>query len=194
MDNGAFDRFVRLVGSNRSRRAILKAVAGGSFAAVAARMTSGAASAHRARSVGNACAVNADCASDWCLADPDHRDRKLCACVSPADCPSSTDVCQNGACLTPTCEQAPACTIDDDCGAGRICRGSVCFQTCVFDEQCCTDCTNCYCGTTHDDEGVCMDANFGIGLCGQSLSCPVGSVCSFDKDPDNHYLCERPCA
>jgi hypothetical protein len=193
MDSGAFDQFARLVGSDRSRRAILKAVAGGTFAAAAARMTSGTASAHRARAVGNACAVNSDCASNWCLADSDDRGRKLCACVSPADCPLPTDLCQNGACRPQICFTAPACSIDTDCGSGRICRNGVCFQTCNDTPDCCTGCASCLCEPSKSRDFVCLDTGTFIGTCVVDSDCPPGSLCGVEVNGENQHLCERAC-
>ena len=118
MEPSTFDRLTRLFGTERSRRGVLKAVAGGAIGAMAAAVSRGESEAAAKRSVGNSCNVNADCASGLCVQES--RGRKICHCQSPADCPASSHACPAVTCTAGVCVAAAVGGIGAPCVLPRF--------------------------------------------------------------------------
>lgn len=114
MDARDFDRLTRFLGEGQSRRRALRAIAGGSLAAMAGLGRAGAAFVPRPQ--GAVCTRNADCASDLCL-PKDSTGRRRCGCL--ADPISVT-------CGTLCGPQINNCGATVDCGACCTATGQPC--------------------------------------------------------------------
>lgn len=185
MDPHRFDRFTRALGSDHSRRHMLKSLAGGAVGAALAAVGIGeAAAAGRKRSVGNSCNYNSDCASGLCAQES--RTRKICHCISAGDCPAATDVCRSAACL-PTgycgttvnvgasCNDGLACTTDDACQADGSCTGTpvVCTapNECYTAGACSESTAGCAAATYNGDGAICS-----TGVCYNEACCTPDTV------------------
>ncbi len=202
MDGDQFDALTRAFGSGRSRRGVLKALAGASLGAVAVGFDETSAAA-RKRAQGIVCSKNADCQSGACL-PKDHTGRRYCAeCGSPATCPPVSDACHVATCLGGSCGTMPtnlngvcapavdACHTASTCDAGGHCVAGGAI-TCPGGDQCnaatCDSSTGCHvtpltggtCTTsggvagTCDAEGICQTA---------SIVCPPNLVCGVTQAP-----------
>lgn len=198
MDDRSFDALARVLGSGRSRRQIIKALASGALGVAAAGVGRERASAAHSRSVGNSCSRNADCASGLCVQES--RTRKICHCGSASDCPAAPDACRSSVCLAGVCAGSPVV-----CSAPTICQVSVaCDPTsgqcvavnqpdgmlCGADNPCSHDvCQSGACvtnapkpaGTACNDQNACTqtDACDGQGVCvgGNPVTCPPSDAC-----------------
>jgi hypothetical protein len=190
MDPRSFDHLARLIGSGRSRRQLLKTLSGGALGAAMAGMGLRASAAASKRSVGNACRVNADCASDLCVSES--RTRKICRCAAASDCPLSGDPCAtavcnpDGTCGVERIADGIACGVSC-CAADQFCAGDVCVAgqgTCPAGANACqgnfTNCNangQCYCRTSSEGDTRCGGAAPGggslptCGECGSSAEC-----------------------
>lgn len=167
MDSDRFDDLVKRIGANSSRRRVLASLLG---AAGASFGLGRASAATRKRSVGNSCNVNSDCITNLCVQES--RTRKICHCVSAADCPAATDPCHTGACLpngycgmtvnfNAPCDDADACTTNDVCQADGSCAGAA--IECGANASC--------------TGGVCSCDGGAAATCTTGSCCPVGQIC-----------------
>jgi hypothetical protein len=178
MDARRFDRLARAVGAKPTRRGVLGALLGG--------LGFGRAEAARLRSAGNSCNRNSDCASGRCVQES--RTRKICHCVSAADCPGASGLCgvatcqPNGYCAvqTTTCQPLDQCHLAGTCDpATGVCSNPLAPEltpcadgnpACVngFCSHCATDpcanvtCAN-YCANCSGDPRYC-DSAYCVGV------------------------------
>jgi hypothetical protein len=145
MDGRRFDEIARLIGTNASRRRVLKGIAGGIFGLSAAGLA--ARSVRAAGNFGDACATDDDCDAGQQLTCDESR--STCrggpgfACFDTGDCStedsllcrdSSGDECTGeetecGVCggEEPACFTAgEECAVDADCCSGLVCADLVC--------------------------------------------------------------------
>jgi hypothetical protein len=179
MDSRDFDQLARIIGAGRTRRGVFKALAGGALGAVAAAagFRPSIAASH-ARLVGNSCSANVDCASGLCVKES--RSRKICACVSPADCPPATDPCHSASCSAgacgftvntgASCNDSNLCTLNDICQPDGSCAGTP--VVCQALDQCHVP------GVCNRATGVCSNPNIANGMkCDDGAACTTGDVC-----------------
>jgi hypothetical protein len=164
MDHREFDRLARLIAVGQNRRRVFKTLAAVALAAVAGAR--GVDAATRKRSVGNACATNADCASNLCVTEA--RTRKICACVSPADCPQATDQCHVAVCTFGVCGNAIA--VGQSCDDGNPCTT----------ESTCDDAAQCGKGTPTANGVTCAG-----GVC-------CDGACQVSCNPYGDSACQTP--
>lgn len=184
MDSDRFDQIARFAASSRSRRGMLKSLAGGTLGAVAAAAgLSRAAAAGRKRSVGNSCRVNSDCASILCVQES--RTRKICHCRSFEDCPAnppcSSAICgDNGHCATQVnvgaqCDDGDICTTDDVCQENGACAGTAVVCTapneCYTAGACSATTAGCPAATYNGDGATCS-----TGVCYNEACCTPDTV------------------
>jgi hypothetical protein len=197
MDPNRFDGFTRAFGSGRSRRAVLKSLAGAAVgSALAAAGLGNAAAATRKRSIGNSCNVNSDCVTNLCVQEA--RTRKICHCASAADCPAATDVCHSAACLpsgycgfsvnvSASCDDGLNCTTGDVCQADGSCAGAP--VVCQPLDEChvagtCDPSTGACSNPAAPDSTACSGGVCCGGTCVPGNCCPICSsptpVCNVD--------------
>lgn len=163
------------------------------------------------------------CYDGFCL-KPDfrcHGGRCQRACGTDADCPGAADVpaaqrlCLGGVCLPGTdalcydvhdCApgghhcfgDSPACTTDEDCAAGTVCRGRLCVPEPVgcgsdgdcllaglgaaarcLEGRCLPDAQTCSSDAECAPDGTCRDGvcTFACQACARDEGCPPGLVC-----------------
>jgi hypothetical protein len=216
VDGVRFDGLARALAASRTRRGALGALAGAAFGALGLD----AASARTCRSVGNACSANGDCCSGNCAGEG--RSRKLCQCLSPADCPAPapcfTAVCAGGGCQTAplpdqtdcsggVCFNQTCCAPDsDNVTCANACGSQVnnCGQP-VLCPPCCTPAdgtcqTNDACCSGVCVEGICLGGPVAVGAaCDDDGDCLNQHCCSgfcrdLDTDPDNCGACGTVCS
>jgi hypothetical protein len=217
MESREFDRITRLAA--HSRRGVLRALGGGAVAAVAAGLGLRGAAASKARSVGNACKLNADCVSGRCV--PQSPTRKICGCVVDGDCPTPSNPCATAVC-TPdgTCgsalnESGTACGAVC-CDADQLCAGGACVagqgtcaagaDFCATSVSGCNGQSDCFCRATTESDTRCGGNNLGgeCGECSSSADCATlypgvpgafclkgGTGCCDGTAPNG--LCTAPC-
>lgn len=206
MDPQRFDAFTRTLGSGQSRRRLLKTLTGGAIAVVAAAVGLDRTAAHQLRSVGNSCNTNSDCASGLCVQEG--RTRKICHCVTPADCPPSTDVCHAASCsagacsltvlVGAPCDDGDACTTSDVCQTDGTCAGTP--VSCQALDQC------HLAGTCDPTTGVCSNpaapdrtsctyhpciGDNGNVVDPGTLCCDAGETCQSVGDGYGYCTCEN---
>lgn len=182
MDPNRIDHLARVIGSGQSRRRILKTLAGAALGALTVGIGRDDASAAKRRTNGNICAANANCLSNVCVNQG--RNRRICGCGSPNDCPPPSDQCHVATCLAGVCgigadpsSNTDCCSSNSDCDLGLVCRDNVC-SGCLSQNDCTTSSTRqvtCEIpiGGTF---GVCAD--FGLCVCpGTCADCPSGLIC-----------------
>jgi hypothetical protein len=191
VDGSRFDALTKSLGTQRSRRGVLGALAGAALTAVGLQNR---VDARICRAVGNACAAADDCCSGNCVTES--RTRKVCRCRSVGDCPPAPNACFSaGGCQSGGC--APA-TYNGD---GTACLGGVCFnQTCCAPAVKTTTCAgacgpqtnNCgqavdcgpcctAAGLSCDGDGECCSGACDQGLC---LAGPGANGAACDSNPD----------
>jgi hypothetical protein len=186
MDGTRFDDLTRFLAERRSRRSVVKAMAGAIAASIASVGT--AIGAPRCKRVNQACQTTADCCPGpnangnvYCAPSGNKKLCKACPAESPTAC--------NGGCVA---------TSDDDnnCGAcGTVCfGGSTCVNgscQCPAGQHRCADgsCQEC-CNDDHCDylgstvgpiccEGTCVGSRFNVNNCGACGNvCPSDQICS----------------
>lgn len=162
MEVNRFDELARLIGRARSRRQVLRAVAGGFAGAVAldgARSTiaSGDGSTSTCAELGTVCSSTSSCCEGVCSGN------RCVLCAVDTDCPGA-DVCVDNECVPAACDG------ESGCGPNQVC----CDGTCALGD-CCSD-ADCP-GAT-----VCLDSGNGIPtcevvLCAAEDDCDLGAVC-----------------
>ena len=166
VDDLSFDQLARRLGAQRTRRASLQALAGGTLAAVVLAEASSTEAKKRRKK---------------CKAPKVKCGRKLCCAAGQQ--------CLDGACVTPTTTTTttstttttiPACS--PACGVGQVCVG----DDCECDATLCAAATNpnpgetaCNCFLTGDGQTQCAAGQSCVGHvdCGTLGSCPEGFVC-----------------
>ena len=136
MDGQTFDRIAKALAEGRSRRSVVRALAGGVAGGALAWLGGTAGAAGRCRTVGQACKTNEDCCpgptrNGNVACTPTGRKQPTKSC----ECANAADPC-GGAC----------CAADQFCDAGFCvqCRGD--FAGCADDNQCCSGICNNYPG------------------------------------------------
>jgi len=66
MDSNRFDELARAFGTGRSRRQVLKTLAGGLAGALAGAIGQGASAAPRCKPFGRRCRANGECCDSYC--------------------------------------------------------------------------------------------------------------------------------
>jgi len=195
MDGNRFDELTRGLADGRTRRAVLKAMAGGVVAGIASVFNSGdpvaAASCRKATEI---CRKNGDCCSNKC-GPPDFTGRSRCVCVTGTDCPRPSNGCKAATCINGVCGQTDACTGGQICFQNGCCTpaspevtclnqcGNVinnCGQTVACDPCCTANDGNCStnaecCGVCID--GTCTDAAGPGEICDATDDCQSGLTC-----------------
>jgi len=123
MDPNRIDHLARVIGSGQSRRRILKTLAGAALGALTVGIGRDDARAAKRRTNGNICASNANCLSNVCVNQG--RNRRICGCGSPNDCPPPSDQCHVATCLAGVCgigadpsSNTDCCSSNSDCDLG----------------------------------------------------------------------------
>lgn len=187
MDGSRFDELTRALSAQRSRRAVLGALAGAALASVGLHADVSANNASLCRSVGNSCNGNGNCCSHNCVKEG--RARKICHCQSAADCPASADPCRSPVCLPSgscgttinqgvACDDGNACTTGDVCQADGSCQGAP--VVCDPPPNACFTVPAC-----DPSSGACSDASY----LGDGTGCP-GGVCFAQSccAPEDHSV------
>ena len=193
MDGDGFDDLARRLGVARSRRGVLKTLAVGSLASVASMVGARSASAGaRRRSVGNACRVNADCASNLCVSQS--RTRKICHCQSAADCPGANDACHSPVCQTDgTCAKvnAPVDCVVSDWGDFSACSAACGGGTQTRTRSIVTlaSCGGQGCPATVETQPCNAQACSSVGSCDATQA---AAFCSTVTAVDDTQFCGRP--
>ena len=180
MDGKRFDAITMSFAGGRTRRSLLKTALSGALGGIAASIgVRGAGAASRARSVGNACRANVDCASNRCVEE--RRGRKICHCTSIGDCPGVVDQCHDKACLPSglcgatvktraSCNDGNLCTTGDVCQPDGRCQGTP--IPCVASDQCHVA------GACDPATGQCSNPPAAAGTpCDDGNACTTGDVC-----------------
>jgi len=171
MDQSRFDEFVKRFADTRSRRGVLKVIAGGAASVIAVTVGIGDAAA-RGRPVDSVCRSSRDCESGRCIAEGR---RKICHCRTSEDCPVPTDPC-----ATVTCVEDGACKVNPiTCPTCQACAAGECVPTLVCDLGCCSP------------GDVCALSSAGFTIC-----CPAGTtVASGDSccPVDTTVACDSGC-
>ncbi len=150
-----FDRFTRAVAAPSGRRAILKALAGGSLAAALAALGGDAADARTCTPLGRRCRRR----EDTCCGEGRCKNRR-CRCRR-GETPCGRGQCcgRESVCRKDRCVPAPPAT--PECETGwKICDDG----SCIPPDECCDDC-----------EADCVDRGFRGGRCAfGSCGCLIG--------------------
>jgi hypothetical protein len=202
VDGSSFDRIAKTLAAGRSRRSVVKALAGGVAGGVVALLGGAAGGAGRCKTVGQVCKTTADCCPGalgngnvWC--GPSGKQK---ACQA---CPAGTVAC-NGGCVDvggsdnancgacgAVCTGGTSCTTGAcACPTGQSLCGGQCVDTTASDTNCggcgrtCpagTGCTGGLCCLPGQDvcAGACTDVqnnNANCGACGHA--CDPGLACA----------------
>ena len=169
MDDREFDRVARAVAAGRTRRAVVRTLAGGAAGGLLALLGRGEAGANACRGTGKTCKRGRQCCSGNCAPPPSGGgstggSKSIC-CAAGQERHAAT-----GACCTRTCA-GKACGADDGCGGvcqTGSCNGVCCGENCCAEGQICNytflQCTGCV------GEGAFCDVRF--------TGCCAGFVCS----------------
>jgi Cys-rich repeat protein len=172
MDSDRFDGLVRSFGQSRSRRQMLRGLAG--IAAVGAlALGEREADAGKLRNGGSPCTRGRQCKTGTCVGDPG---QKVCTCSKKyPKCTSGT--CQGGTCAPPVCPAGSAyycATQTTSCPLSPSCN-------CATDIQ-----GNAACAKFGTVDSFCPSVTTG-SECAQNADCGAGFVCI--KVPPGCFNC-----
>lgn len=207
MDDARFDRLTRQLAAGRSRRSVLKGLAGGFGAGIAALLGGGSAAAKpKCRQAGRPCEGHQTCCAGLlCVADGDGSARRCAACPSgqiacgdgcvdacmPSDQCHDAGVCDpaTGACVNPAKPDGAAC-VDGACCAGE-CVALGTPSNCAGCGDACADSERCTGAGCCPAERSCNER-----CCAAGETCvdPAASTCGADPTcPDGRPACGEVC-
>lgn len=114
----------------------------------------------------------------------------------PAGCRGSSDCSVGRICVAPgaspgcgVCQPGPSCSVDGDCGSGRVCELAPC--SCSGSGRSCAPA--CTAGGCHAGESCGGDGHCAPTPCSSTAQCPADFECVFPPGPGSPHCQRRAC-